>query len=389
MLPDDAIQHVDYVVREEGEETILELLTMLNNGGDLKGVKGISYIKNGVPYHNPSRELLKNFDIIPDLSLVCGYQQLNPIKLFLQAKAHAHFLETSRGCPYPCKFCWRIGMKTMRHRSPEAVAEDLRSKTSFFPGFPNWLIILDSYFGVNRERTKAVLKEIIKSGVKSHSLVFARYEVAEDLEMLDLMKRAGVTWLFMGVESVDNKTLDDYDKKQTIEKVEDSIQRIRRYGIQVCAGFVLGSDNDTKDTVKQTLEWTQKSGAGWMMMNVLTEFPEGPERVISSDRIFQKNWDYYNLQFITHFPKNIKPSELQQGIYDAYRSFYSWRSILTNLFKGQIVVSFYQWFRRLMMKSFLQEMQAYIPYLKQVEEGRYDASGRFVEEREMELPRVA
>ncbi|MBI4208376.1 MAG: cobalamin B12-binding domain-containing protein, partial [Deltaproteobacteria bacterium] len=154
MVPEHAVQHFDYVVREEGEETIIELLDVLSNRGDLTRIKGISYLKNGNVYHNPSRELANHFDVVPDSSLIYGYNRFNPLKVFLQAKAHVHFLETSRGCPYPCSFCWRIGGKKMRHRSVESVIRNIQQNTKFFKGLPNLMIILDSYFGVNREKTK-------------------------------------------------------------------------------------------------------------------------------------------------------------------------------------------------------------------------------------------
>jgi hypothetical protein len=117
------------------------------------------------------------------------------------------------------------------------------------------------------------------------------------------------------------------------------------------------------------------------MVNILTEFPTGREALVPFHRVFQKNWDYYSGAFALHYPKNMKPSELEQRVYDAYRLFYSWRTILKNLFKGKVETAFLQVFQRLMIKSLLREIKVYIPYLKRVEEGMYDASGRLIEEK--------
>ncbi|MBI4209080.1 MAG: radical SAM protein [Deltaproteobacteria bacterium] len=385
MIPDDAVRYVDYVVRDEGEETIIELLEALNHGGDIRGIQGISYLKGGKPHHNSPRELVKNLDTIPDLSLVHGYDRLNPIQLLFKGIGHFHFLETSRGCPYPCKFCWRIGGKTMRHRSPEVVIEDLKRKTRFFPGFPNWVFIIDSYFGVNRQKSKEVLRQIIQSGVKARSFVFARYEIAEDLEMLDLMRKAGVMWIFMGIESISDNTLTHFDKKQTIEKVKKSLKIIRSYGIHVCASFILGNDEDSSDTWLKTVQFAKDNEVTWVMLNILTNFPSGHEELIPSHRVFQKNWDYYSGQFVLHYPKNIKPSELQSRVYDAYRYFYSSRAILTNLAKGKITTAFFQTYCRFRIRPFLEKMKFYIPYLKQIEDGLYDASGCLIESKLISL----
>ena len=382
MMPQDAIQHVDYVIREEGEETILELLEVLNKGGDVSTIKGLSYLHHGEAHHNPVRGLVKNFDTVPDLSLVHGYDKLSAFKLLLQAKGHVHFLETSRGCPYPCKFCWRIGGKTVRHRSFENVIADLKHKLSVFTSFPNWTLIIDSYFGVNRERSKEVLRGIVASGIKVNLLLFARCEIAEDLEMLDLMRKAGVKWIFMGIESIHDSTLNHFDKRQTLQKVRRSIKAIREHHIQVYGSFVLGSDDDPSDTPIKTVEFAREVGLTWVMFNILTDFQSGEgELSLPFYKIFQKDWDYYNLHYVIHYPKNMRASELQEKVIDAYQSFYSWRTLLSNLMKGRVEMAFYQWFRRFMIKPLLKEMKAYIPYLKKVEEGMYDASGRLMEEK--------
>jgi radical SAM superfamily enzyme YgiQ (UPF0313 family) len=270
----------------------------------------------------------------------------------------------------------------MRHRTYQKVVENIKRSTKFFRGWPHFFFIVDSYFGVHRQKSKELLKQIIENGVKAHFFTLARCEIAEDSEMLTLMRQAGVKFIFMGIESIDNNTLDHFDKGQTIEKVKKSVGIIRRYGIHVCGSFVLGSDNDPSDTWIKTVEFAKEAGLTWIMLNVLTDFQSGQgELSLPLHRIFQKDWDYYNTHFIVHYPRNIRPSELEQGAYDAYRLFYSWTTIFSNLFKGRIEAAFYQWYKRLLVKSLLREMKAYVPYLKQVEEGLYDESGHLLEER--------
>ncbi|MBI4209508.1 MAG: cobalamin B12-binding domain-containing protein, partial [Deltaproteobacteria bacterium] len=97
MLPNDALTHFDYVVRDEGEETIIELLDALNQDGDLSKIGGLSYRNSQPrPVHNPSRRYLEKFETIPDLTLVDGYEKITSLKLFSLRKHHTHFLETSR-----------------------------------------------------------------------------------------------------------------------------------------------------------------------------------------------------------------------------------------------------------------------------------------------------
>lgn len=313
MMPDDAIQHVDYAVREEGEETILELLEVLNNGGDVCSVKGISYLREGKPHHNPSRELVKDLDTVPDLSLVHGYDQLSALKLFLQAKGHVHFLETSRGCPYSCKFCWRIGMQNYRTRSSRAILQEIRDKIAFLKAIPNSFMILDSYFGVNRPKAKKLLKKVIDEGIKARFYVFARSEIAEDEELLVLMRRAGVKWIFMGVESLSQKNLDYFVKDQKIDKVERAIDTIHKHGINVTASFILGSDEDNIDAWRDVVRFANQHNIRWVMINSLGELPNGNERLIPRHRIFQTKLDYYNGLFVTFFLKGCRRVNYSNG----------------------------------------------------------------------------
>ncbi|MBI4209543.1 MAG: B12-binding domain-containing radical SAM protein [Deltaproteobacteria bacterium] len=381
LVPDDAVQHFDYVVRDEGEATVIDLIHALNRGMDLSKVKGISYFKNGKSYHNPAREYLPEFGTIADLSLIQEYNKLKPWKLFLQGKYHMHFVETSRGCPYPCKFCWRIGMKTVRHRSFIKVVEDLKTKAQYVRGIPNIVTVVDSYFGVDKRKTKELLKEIIASGFKGELHVFARCEVAGDIELIRLMKKAGVKWIFMGIESINDENLEYFDKRQTVDDVTKALKIIRKHGIYVTASIILGSDVDTQDAYIRAMEFCKKHDVTWIMFNILTDLPYGQERTIPQWRIFQRNWDYYNGMFVNHFPKNIRPSELQQQLYDGYRSHHSLANIWRNLFRGKISTTFYLIFRGLTMRPIYEEIRSYIPQLKKIEQGLYDENGYLIEDK--------
>ena len=377
MLTEDAVKHFDYVVRGEGEITILELLDALNNKRDIESVRGISYLRRERTNHNPDREYAEKFEIIADLSLIHGYDKLNPLKLFLQGKHHMHFIETSRGCPYPCKFCWRIGMKTVRFRTFETVIKDFKSKSNFVKGIPNCVYVLDSYFGVNKEMTKKLLKEMISNQIKGYFFVFARCEIADDLELLGLMRKVGVKMIFMGVESVNDKNLEFLKKKQTVKKVQNSLKILSKNGFKVVASFILGSDSDPENAWLETVKFAQENDVTLAMFNSLIQFPKS-EEMIPSWRVFQKNWDYYNGSFVTFFPLKMKPSQLQEQLVDAYCTFYSYRNIFRKIVKGKISMALHQFYHKITFRYLLSYMRSYVTYLKTVEEGMYDAADHLI-----------
>ncbi len=129
-LPDEALEHADYVVRGEGEEAIIELLDALDGNHSLASIAGLSYRENESVHHNPSREFCPDLDKhpSPDLSLIVGFG----------AGARSFFgynpiipVVTSRGCPFSCKFCSVTTMfgRKYRFRSADKVLEDLRPYT--------------------------------------------------------------------------------------------------------------------------------------------------------------------------------------------------------------------------------------------------------------------
>ncbi len=86
-----------------------------------------------------------------------------------------------------------------------------------------------------------------------------RIEVAEDLELLELMRDSGCNWHFYGLESINPQTLIDFNKKQTIEDIEKGIKIIKSFGISTVGMFIIGGDSDDLMTAKRRIrmiKWT-------------------------------------------------------------------------------------------------------------------------------------
>ena len=112
------------VVRGEGELTLLELCNLLPRLNNLSQIKGISFLKNGKPVHNPNRELIKDIDSIPFPA-----RRLYPLALYemyLHDRKATNII-TSRGCPFECIFCYNMGGRVYRPRSAENILRELQS----------------------------------------------------------------------------------------------------------------------------------------------------------------------------------------------------------------------------------------------------------------------
>src|SRR5207244_347787 len=103
---------------------------------------------------------------------------------------------------------------------------------------------------VNRARAKELLNRIIRERIDWSAICFTRLEVAQDQELLALLKKAKVNTLYLGLESFDNRVLKLLNKKQTGEKVRKALRAIRSHGLRPLGSFVLGSDEDTVESIR-------------------------------------------------------------------------------------------------------------------------------------------
>lgn len=210
-LPDEALEHADYVVRGEGDHTLIELIECIkNNRHSLETIQGISYKdSSGKIIHNPSRTLLTDMDSLPepDFSLVYGWKPTN-----------IYPVSTSRGCPFDCKFCSVIQMfgRKYRFKSVEATIKEIRNISSISRSS---IFFVDDNFTANKERTKAILKGMIEEGIKIGSSAQVRTDVAKDTELLRLMADAKCDIVYIGFESINPKTLELYNKRQNVEEI--------------------------------------------------------------------------------------------------------------------------------------------------------------------------
>jgi radical SAM superfamily enzyme YgiQ (UPF0313 family) len=390
VLPEDCLRYCDYAVRNEGEETVVELLGRLDRGENVSDVKGISYRDGcGRIVHNPDRPFMKDIDLVPDTSLVENYRPISSLdmvkNLLLRRRLliNAQLLQTSRGCPHQCTFCFgRVELGSQyRLRSIDSVITDIKNKLEYLKS--NWFYVVDNEFTVNRKRTRELLERIIHEfGNRLRMLVFARIDISADEELLDLMKRAGVYRIYLGIESVNDSTLSEYRKRQTVHDIEASVATIYRHGLEVFASLVLGSEHDTAETIRDTFTFLIRNRVHAICMLSLYDFPTkerclGVRQVLPDNRFIHHDWRFYNGNFVIHYPRQIRPSTLQHELIDGTRRFYSSARILGQLVRGNVdyLTQFHS------LKPVLETMRRYAEVLERYELGLYDHNDVLIEEK--------
>ena len=196
-------KEIDYLAIGEGENTVVELLHVLENGTELNSVSGIVFRGNGKIINNKPRSYVENLDSL-------NFPLINAPKVFKDfdkyPKEAFGYVFASRGCPYACTFCESKSMWTrkVRYRSPENVVAELKQMHDFGINRVNFD---DDTFGVSKKNIKA-LNNLIHDDLPNMTYTCETVvQLAKDENVVKDMKHGGCTGLFVGIESGNNKIL--------------------------------------------------------------------------------------------------------------------------------------------------------------------------------------
>jgi len=361
-LPDEALQHCDYVLRGEADEVIVDFVKALEKGSGFDAIPGLSYRENGQVIHNKNVPFCKQMDNIPcpDFSIVHGLEDsLKPLKITP--------IMTSRGCPYDCSFCSVTGMfgRKYRFRSKERVLEELaRHRDSN----GEYVFFYDDNFAANRERTKELLQSMIELGLTPPWTAQVRVEVARDPELMELMQMSNCHTLYLGFESVNPETLKAYNKRQTVEDIERCIERLHAHRIRIHGMFVFGSDEDTLDTLHETVKFAKKNDLESLQFLILTPLPGTRmfQELESQGRLISRDWSLYDTHHVVFEPKKMTPYELQLETVKATASFYSMGQIAKRLLRFDMFNVSIKAYGRSLTKKWARKNEPFLEHMKAI-----------------------
>jgi len=205
-----------------------------------------------------------------------------------------------------------------RFRSAESIINEMKSRNT------KQFFICDDNFAAHPKRTKALLGLMVKHKIK-HWVCQVRADVAKDNELIYLMSQAGCSVVCVGFESVNPSTLAAFQKRQTVEEIVTAIRSFHKKKIKIHGMFVLGGEDDNKNTIWETFKFAVKQKIDTIQMSILTPFPGTKvyEDLETQKRIFTKDWSLYDAQHIVFVPKLLSAQELQLNVIRAYAKFYS------------------------------------------------------------------
>jgi radical SAM superfamily enzyme YgiQ (UPF0313 family) len=188
-------------------------------------------------------------------------------------------LQFSRGCPFNCEFCDIIVMygRVQRTKTPEQMLREFQSL--FDAGWTGSVFVVDDNFIGNIKKVKEMLRRLIE-WQKQNNYPFkliteASVNLADDEELLGMMAEANFHEVFVGIETVSKKSLEECGKSQNLKRnLVEAVKTIHRHGLQVMGGFILGFDNDDPETIfDEQIEFIQEAGIVTAMVGILNALP--------------------------------------------------------------------------------------------------------------------
>lgn len=317
-LPEEALQHADFVIRGEGEKSLMAFIDAWESDRDFSRVPGLSYKSGDASVHNPREPGLYNLDDLP-------YPDFSLLPLHKKSR---HFIKTipvltSRGCPFQCTFCSVTGLfgRKYRFRSTENIIDELR----LYNSRRNHIFFYDDNFSANRTRLKDLLSAMVKEGFKFTWSAQVRIDIAQDLDLLSLMNRSGCRVVYIGLESVNPRSLEAMKKNQSLGDMTAALKTIRRYGIRVHGMFVYGFDEDDWPTIRKTVRFAKKFKLSSSQFLILTPLPgsEFYRKITSENRLLFKDWALYDAHHVVFRPARLTLRALQRAQIFSHNKFYS------------------------------------------------------------------
>lgn len=262
-LPEQTIEanpYLDAVAFTEGEQILHELAISKNLDAALPDIDGIIYRRNGKIIKNKPRLLPSTLN------------DYGPMALQHWPGAKRFHVQTYRGCPFACSFCFRATGRKPRLRSIADIMADLEYITNV--SIDGYLNICDATFGLNRQHTERVLQEIIKKGFNKrlHWTAGTRVDIG-DYNLLKLMQEAGCYNVAFGIESGSERILGLTGKNTSTKQALQIVKDAKKLGLETSGYYILGHIGETKAEVKQTVKLIWKLNTDYISIGVMVPWP--------------------------------------------------------------------------------------------------------------------
>jgi radical SAM superfamily enzyme YgiQ (UPF0313 family) len=327
-------EEVDFVIEGEGSYTLKGLIEIIKgNKNNYSKVPGLWFHENGKIKKTTKAALIKDVnEMLPiaawDLLLMEKYRAHN-WHCFdgINNRMPYGVIYTSIGCPYSCVFCCinaPFGKAGIRFRSPELVVNEIGLLVSGY-GIKN-IKIADELFILKEKHYMTILDLLIQRGYELNMWAYARVDTVKP-ENLKKMKKAGINWLALGIESANPEVRDGASKKMKIKDIKNVVKNIQDEGIRVIGNYIFGLPDDTLETMQETLDMAIELKCEFANFYSAMAYPGSKlhDIVIKEGWELPKEWHGYSQHSYETLPlptKYISAKEVLKFRDDAFNSYF-------------------------------------------------------------------
>ncbi len=241
-------------------------------------------------------------------------------------------LQTTRGCPFNCKFCsvTKFWGPKIRTKPLENVEKELLQIKSLGT---NRIFFTDDNFIANIGYTKKLLELLKKYDFSWICQVSTNIYQHEDL--IAKMSKVGCSAIYIGIETFSKENLENINKDfNRMVDYEKLFTLLSKYNIRVTASMIIGLDGDTRETLKDMVQRLIHLRVSYAVFYTPMLLPgtQLREEFLKENRITDNNWDHQNGTQVTFKPKSFQSEELQDYYWELYKQFYSYQSIIRRIF---------------------------------------------------------
>lgn len=311
---------VDFVVRGEGEHTMQDLVRAVRAGEGWDRIPGLSWRKDGVPVSNEPRAFEPDLDALdPAWDLVdwpLYYYRPRP-------EGRLAIANSARGCSQRCSFCsqQKFWAKTWRGRDPLKFVQELERLRDRHG--VRVTMLSDETPTSSRERWERILDLMVERGTGMEILMETRVDdILRDEDILGKYARAGVSHVYVGVESTSQSTLDLYQKDIKVAESKKAIDLINAHGMVSETSFVLGTPEETAASIRKTVELAKWYAPDMAFFLALTPWPYSDIGPQLDSRVATRDYRRYNLVEPVMKPDNMTMEEMQAELHRATGHFF-------------------------------------------------------------------
>ena len=323
-----SLPEIDYIVRGEGEQTLVELIKTLNNGKKIDKIKGISYRHNGKILHTPDRPLINNLDTLPYPAYHLIEEDIKQYHFTMMAGRNTRYmvLEGARGCDHRCTFCtqWKHWNGKWRTKSVKRIADEIEHLNEKYGGVFLWLT--DDHFKINK-RGEQLYQELKKRRCKEDIMLFLQArtdDVAKNPELVKKLRKVGTHWIMVGVESDSPETIKQYKKGTKNQDAYQTMKILKQNDIFSHAMFVIGNRKDTNTSIEKLRQFSIDLDPDFAIYTALTPFPGTQyfEQAKQNNWIEDYNYTNYDMAHAIMGTETLTRKEVQHELWKCYKRFY-------------------------------------------------------------------